>query len=291
MQPGRAGTSGFGLLLLLLALWVGWVAPVRPTHGVLVLSCPPDALRVHVCAVSWASWILFTGVPAWCVVLLLRCPGPLGSCSLVCPLGVLFCLCGVLGHLASVHRCAGSALCFACAVSSATWLLFTGVPAWFVVLRVRCPGPLGSCSLVCPLCVLFCLCGVLGNLAPVHRCARSGAFLCACGVLGHLAPVHRCARSGALLCACGVLGHLAPVHRCARVEWRGGGRGQGKPGWNDAPHRTLGVRGKGGGHGRDAGTDTSPNPQDLPRAPRSHNEGTAPAKAVVAHSATHQPHG
>ena len=58
-----------------------------------------------------------------------RCPGPLGSCSPVCPLGALRCICSVQGHLAPVHRCARSVLCFACAVSWATWLLFTGVPA------------------------------------------------------------------------------------------------------------------------------------------------------------------
>ena len=34
-----------------------------------------------------------------------RCPGPLGSCSPVCPRGLLRCVCGVLGHLALVHRC------------------------------------------------------------------------------------------------------------------------------------------------------------------------------------------
>ena len=61
-----------------------------------------------------------------------RCPGPLGSCSPVCPLGALHCVCGFPGHLAPVHRCARSVRCFACAVSWATWLLFTGVPAWFV---------------------------------------------------------------------------------------------------------------------------------------------------------------
>ena len=96
----------------------------------------------------------------------------LGSCSPVCPLGVLLCVCGVLGHLAPVQQCARSVCCFACAVSWATWLLFTGVPARRVVLRVRCPGPLGSCSPVCPLCVLCDVCGVLGHLAPVHWCAR-----------------------------------------------------------------------------------------------------------------------
>ena len=192
MQPGRARTSGLGVPLLPLARWVGSVAPLRPTHGVLVLSCPSAALRVcsvlgrlapvHRCAravccvasaVSWAAWLLFTGVLTRCVVLRVRCPGPLGSRSQVRPLGVLCCVCGVPGHLAPVHRCARSVCCFACAVSWATWLLFTGVPGRCVVLRVRCPGPLGSCSPVCPLGVLLCVCGVLGHLAPVHRCARS----------------------------------------------------------------------------------------------------------------------
>ena len=61
------------------------------------------ALRVHVCAVSWATWPLFTGVPTRCVELRARCAGPLGSCSPLCPLGVLCCVCGVLGHLSPVH--------------------------------------------------------------------------------------------------------------------------------------------------------------------------------------------
>ena len=256
----------------------------------------------YVCEVSWATWLLFTVVPAWFVVLRLRCPGPLGSCLRVCSLGVLCCVCGVLGHLAPVHRCARWVCCVACAVSWATWLLFSVAPARCVALRVRCPGPLGSCSLVCPLGVLCCVCGVLGHLALVHRCARPvccvvcavswdtwllfigapawcvalrvrcpaplgscspvcplGVLCCVGGVLGHLAPVHRCARwvccvawavswatwlpftgapagcvvlrvpcpgplgscfpvrpLGVLLCVCGVLGLLAPVHRCAR---------------------------------------------------------------------------
>ena len=188
--------------------------PVCPTHGVLVLSCPSYALcvrgvpgllaPVHQCAravccvvsaVSWATWLLFTGVPARCVVLRVVCPGPLGSRSPVCPLSVLCCVCGVLGHLAPVCRCACSVCCFVCAVSRVTWLLFTGVPALafrflcavslatcllftgvtarFVVLCLRCPGPLGSCSPVCPLGVLCCVCGVLGPLPPAHRCACS----------------------------------------------------------------------------------------------------------------------
>ena len=177
---------------------------------------------------------MFTGVPAWCVVLLVWCPGPLGSCSPVCPLGALLFVCGVRGHLAPVHGCARSVSCCACAVYWASWLLFTGVPAWCVVLRVRCPGPLGSCSPVCSLGALFCLCGVLGDLAPVHRCARSvccvacavswALWLLSSGVpapcvvlcvrcpgpLGSCSPV----RSPGVLC--GVLGQLAPVHRCPR---------------------------------------------------------------------------
>ena len=38
---------------------------------------------------------------------------------------------------------------------------------------VQRPGPLGSCSPVCPRGLLWCVCGVLGQLAPVHRSARS----------------------------------------------------------------------------------------------------------------------
>ena len=131
------------------------------------------------CAASWAPWLLFTGAPTPCVVLRVRCPGPRGSRSPVCPLGVLFCVCGVLGHLAPVHRCARSVCCVACTVSWATWLLFTGAPAPSFALLVRCSAPLGSCSPMCPLGVLCCVCGALGHLAPVHRCARSvGCVAC-----------------------------------------------------------------------------------------------------------------
>ena len=151
-------------------------------------------VRCFACAVSWATWLLFTGVPARCVVLLVRCPGPLGSCSPVCPLGAMLCVCGVLGHLAPVHRCARSERC----------------------LCLRCPGPLGSCSSVCPPGVLFCVCDVLGHLAPVHRCARSVCcFACAVSWATWLLFSNVPARCVA--CVCGVLGHLAPVHRCARL--------------------------------------------------------------------------
>ena len=208
----------------------GSCSPVRPL-GVLCCVCGVLGLPASVhrcarsvccvaCAASWASWLLFTGVPARCVVLRVRRPGPPGSCSAVCPLGVLCCVCGVLGLLAPVHRCARSVCCVSCAVSWASWLLFTGVPARCVVLRVRCPGPPGSCSPVCPLGVLRCVCRVLGLPAPVHRCARSVCFFffvfflrvrCP-GPPGSCSPV---CPLGVLCCVCGVLGLLSPVHRCA----------------------------------------------------------------------------
>ena len=226
---------------------------------------------------SWATWLLFTGVLVCCVlccvcgvlgplvpvhrcdcsvccgvcgvtrgdtrvrcvVLFVQCPGPLGSCSPVCTLGVRCCVCGVLGLLAPVHRCARPVFGVACVVSWDTWHLFTGVHARCVVLRVWCPGRLGSCSPLCLLGVLCGACGVLGHLAPVHLCARmAGVLLCvpcprpcgSCspvclfgvlcgvrGVLGLLAPVHRCARSvcGVVRAWCpGPLGSCSPVCLC-----------------------------------------------------------------------------
>ena len=145
-----------------------WLLPwLRMTFAML-----PDAVWLA-CAVSRATWLLFTGAPAPCVALRARCPGSLGSCSPVCLLCLLFCLCGVRGHLAPVHRCACAVCWVVSALSWATWLLMTGVPTRCVVLRVWCPGPLGPRSTVCPLGVFCCVCGVLGHLAPVHWCARS----------------------------------------------------------------------------------------------------------------------
>ena len=207
-----------------------------PRHLAPVHRCP-CSVRCVACAVSWATWLLFSSVLAWCVVLRVRCPGPLGSCSPVCSLGAFCCVCGELGNLAPVHRSAPSVRCVACAVSQATWLLFTGVLARCVVLRVGFSGRLGSCSPVCLLDAFGCVCSVLGHLAPVHRCACSvrcvscavswatwllfsdGLALCIAlrvqcpGLLGSCSPL---CPLGALCCVCGVLGHLAPVHRCAR---------------------------------------------------------------------------
>ena len=209
----------------------GVLGHLAPVH-----LCAPSVCCVA-CAVSRATWHLFTSASAPRVVLRVRCPGPRGFCSHVCPLDALVCLCGVPRHLAPVHRCARSVPCFACAVSWATWLLFTDGPAWFVVLRVRCPGPHGPCSAVCPLCVLCCVCGVLCHVASAHMCARSMRwFACAVspatwllftgvparclalrvrcpGSLGSCSPM---GLRGLLCCVCGVLGHMALVQRCAR---------------------------------------------------------------------------
>ena len=204
-------------------------------HLVTVHRCAPSVL-CSACAVSEAMWLLFNGTPARCVALSVRCPGPLSSCSPVWPLGVLCCGCGVLRHLDYVQRCARSVRCVAHAASWASWLLFTGVPPQCAVLRVRCPGQLGSCSLVCPFGVLCCVCAVLGHLAPVHQCARSVCFA-ACAVSwatwllytgspapsfallvlcpGPLGPCSPMCPLGGLCCVCGVLGHLATVQRCA----------------------------------------------------------------------------
>ena len=229
--PVPLGSCSPVRLLRVLLCVRGVLGHLAPVHR---CAC---SVFCFVCAVSWATWLLFTGVPARFVVLYLRCPGPLGSCSPVCPLGVLCCLCGVLGPLAPALRCARSVCCVACAVSWATWLLFTGALARCVALRARCPGSLGSCSPVCLRCLFFCLCGVLVHLAPVHQCVRAVCCVVSavswatwllftgvsarCFVLpvwrpGPLGPRSSVCPLGVLCCVCGVLGHLAPVHRCAR---------------------------------------------------------------------------
>ena len=69
MQPGRARTSGLGVPLLPLARWVGWVAPVRPTLGLwFVAPCSSAALGACAPASSGASWRVFIGAHALCVL-------------------------------------------------------------------------------------------------------------------------------------------------------------------------------------------------------------------------------
>ena len=210
----------------------GLLGPLEPVH-----RCA-SSVRCVACAVSWATPLLFAGATSPCVVLCVRCPRSLGSCSPVCLLGALSSVSGVSGNFAPVHRCARSVCCAVCAVSWATWLLFTGVLAGCVVLRAQSPRPPGSCSAVCSLAALCCVSGVLGHLAPVHRCAcsvrcvacpvsspnglLSTSLLALCivmrarcpGPLGSWSPV---CLPGVSCCVWGVLGHLAPVHRCAHV--------------------------------------------------------------------------
>ena len=166
-RPGPPGSCSPVCTLCVWCCVYGVLGLLAPVH-----RCARSVCGVA-CTVSWASWLLFTGVHALCVVLRVRCPGPPGSCSPVCTLCVWWCVYGVLGLLAPVHRCARSVCGVACTVSWATWLLFTGVHALCVVLRVWCPGPPGSCSTACTLCVWWWVYGVLGLLAPVHRRARS----------------------------------------------------------------------------------------------------------------------
>ena len=206
-------------------------------YGVLGLPAPVHRCARSVCGVactvSWASRLLFTGVHALCVVLRVRCPGPPGSCSLVRTLCVWRCVYGVLGLPAPVHRCARSVCGVACTASWASRLLFAGVHALCVVLRVRCPGLPGSCSPVRTPCVWCRVYGVLGLPAPVHRCVRS-----VCGVACTVSWASRLLFTGVhalrvrcpgppgscspmctlcvWCCVYGVLGLPAPVHRCAR---------------------------------------------------------------------------
>ena len=102
------------------AAWPGsdqWPWSIAPATGPLGLLGRPSASDP--CTVGS---FLSLGRPT-CV----QCPGPLGSCSPVCPRGLLCCVYGVMGHLAPVHRCARSVCCVACGVSWATWLPYTGV--------------------------------------------------------------------------------------------------------------------------------------------------------------------
>ena len=163
--PGSLGSCSPVCLCGVLCGVCGVLGHLAPVHrGASVVRCV-------VCTVSWASWLLFTGVHARCAVFCAWCPVPLGSCAPVCFCGLLCGVCGVLGLLAPVHRCARSVCGVLYLVSWASWLLFTGVLVWCVVWCARCPGPRGSCSPVCTLCVGCLGRGVLGLLAPVHRCA------------------------------------------------------------------------------------------------------------------------
>ena len=174
-------------------------------------------MRSVACAVSWATWLLFTALPARCAALPVRCPGPLGSCAPVSSLDALCSVCSVLNHLAPVHLCACLVRCGPCVVSLATWLLFTVLLACCVVLRVQCPGPLGSCSPVCPLRALRSLCAVSWATWLLFPGLLPWRFVLRVRCPGPLASCSPVCPLGVLCCVCGVLGHLAPVNQCARL--------------------------------------------------------------------------
>ena len=214
---------------MLLLCSMGWT-----THPFLieVLCFAKDNILCRLAGYTFGSssrTVKFTGAPTPSVALLVQCLWPLDSCSPVCLLGVLCCVCGVLGNLAPVHRCARSVLGFACAVSWVTWLLFTGVPARCVVERVRCPGPLGSCSPVCSLGVLCCGLRVRGADSSIRTAAvRSRQGL---GTLrARTRPSRRRlvflgtrSRAVARCVLCALSGFAAPGGRCClapvRVPW------------------------------------------------------------------------
>ena len=149
-----------------------------------VPGCGVRSVPCVACAVYLTTWLLFTGVPARGVVLRVPRPWPLGSCSPVCtfgllcvhrpwllgscsplwPLGVLCCVCGVVGHLGPAQQCGPSVCCVTCAVSLATWLLFTSVHAPSAVCAVSLatwllyfPCASTVCCVACAVALATCL--------------------------------------------------------------------------------------------------------------------------------------
>ena len=205
------------------------------------------SVRCVACAVSWGTWLLFTGVRAPCVVLRVRCPRPLGSCSPVCPLGVLCCVCGVLGHLAPVDQCARLVCCVACAgcrwgahTPSSGRLLFVASRGWvpsgrarvhldggcFVAGRgwVRCRARTRPCRRR-----LFCSRQRLGSLPGAHTSIWTAA-----GVAWHLFSCRVSLRVVRALRICGTpWPSLFDTCLCALVMAGGVPRG---PAWCATPH-------------------------------------------------------
>ena len=82
-----------------------------------------------------------------------------------------------------------------------------------------------------------------------------------------------------------------PAERTDRMEWRTSERGKGTPGRDGPPHTARETRGGKGETEMTQHPAPAPTPPNQPRGPRTHDQDTASAKAVVAHRATHQPHG
>ena len=133
-RPSASDPWGVGSFLPLghptCARVCGVLGHVPPVHG---CARPVRCARPVVCvayAVSWAPWLLFTGVRARCAV---RCPGPPGSCSPVCSLGVLCCACA-----------GGGCSCGAHTRGSGQWLFVAG-RGWVASGRTLI-DPDGGCS-------------------------------------------------------------------------------------------------------------------------------------------------
>ena len=168
-----------------LCLWLlGAYSPVCAPGAVCVrcqwplMACSP----VHAPRVLWVRCLWPVGACSpLCApsVLCVRCPWPLGACSLVCLLGVLcvrcplqLCACSPVcarGLLCVRFSCPLSAClaelrgrCVVCAMSLASWRLFTAVCAWSAVCAVSLASPL--------LCV--------GGLCVVLRCVALLAVRC-----------------------------------------------------------------------------------------------------------------
>ena len=138
---------------------------VTPSWTVYRLACHRllPWLRVTFAMVSGAAWP-GSGQWPWSTAPATGPLGQLGRPSASDPWGI--------GSFLSLGR----PTCVQC-----PGLLFTGVPARFAVVRLRCPGPAGSCSPVCSLGVLCCMCGPLGHWAPIHRCVCCVRCACAMG--------------------------------------------------------------------------------------------------------------
>ena len=83
-----------------------------------------------------------------------------------------------------------------------------------------------------------------------------------------------------------------PSSRNAQTAWNGvpASEGKGHPD-GTARHTQRGTGGAGRGKRGRHDSRYRPEPPNWPRAPRTHSQGTAPAKAVVAHCAAAQPQG
>ena len=82
-----------------------------------------------------------------------------------------------------------------------------------------------------------------------------------------------------------------PAERRDRMKWRTGRPKERDTRAGQRATRTARDARAGRSPRGDARTGSGDDPPGQKRAPRTHDQGTGPTKAVVAHSATYQPHG